>query len=96
MARKRMLTMVATAAACGVWASGALASTTVPLVMSQGAAFAVLGHSCGGIQEQVYATGFTPDGYPMGNVHLQTRCGGSGRGGGYKTTTYTATAGGWS
>jgi hypothetical protein len=93
MARKLMLTVFATAVACGALASSALASTTVPLYMSQGAAFAVLGHSCGGIQEQVYATGFTSNGYPMGNVHLQTSCGGSGRGGGYKPTTYTATAG---
>jgi hypothetical protein len=93
MARKLMLTVFATAAACGALASSAPASTTVPLYMSQGAAFAVLGRSCGGIQEQVYATGFASNGYPMGNVHLQTSCGGSGRGGGYKTTTYTATAG---
>jgi hypothetical protein len=93
MARKLMLTVFATAVACGMCAAGAVASTTVPLFMSQGAAFAVLGHSCGGIQEQVYATGFASNGYPMGNVHLQTSCGGSGRGGGYKSTTYTATAG---
>ena len=39
-------------------------------------------------------TGFdTTSGYPTGDVHLQTRCGGSGRGGGYHTTTYTAWAG---
>jgi hypothetical protein len=93
MARKLVLTVFAMAAAGGALASSALASTTVPLYMSQGAAFAVLGHSCGGIQEQVYATGFASNGYPIGNVHLQTSCGGSGKGGGYKTTTYTATAG---
>ena len=93
MARKLVLTVFATAAACAALAPGALASTTVPLYLSQGAAFAVLGHSCGGIQEQVYATGFASNGYPMGNVHLQTSCGGSGRGGGYKSTTYTGTAG---
>lgn len=63
------------------------------LVLPQGDAFAILGHSCGGIQEQVYATGFDPvTGYPTGVVNLKTRCGGSGRGGGYHTTTYTAWA----
>ena len=63
------------------------------LVLSQGDAFAILGHSCGGIQEQAYATGFDPvTRYPTGAVHLKTSCGGSGRGGGYHTTTYTAWA----
>jgi hypothetical protein len=63
----------------------------VGMILPQSDAFAILGHSCGGIQEQVYATGFDPaTGYPTGNVNLSTRCGGSGRGGGYHTTTYTA------
>ena len=63
------------------------------LILPQGDAFAILGASCGGIQEQVYATGFDPvTGYPTGNVSLKTSCGGSGRGGGYHTTTYTAWA----
>jgi hypothetical protein len=73
-------------------ASAAAAATPVQLVLSQSAAFSILGHSCGGIQEQAYATGFAPDGYPVGEVYMQTRCGGSGRGGGYKTTTYSAWA----
>ena len=65
-------------------------SQPVGLILPQGDAFAILGHSCGGIQELVYATGFDSiSGYPMGVVHLQTSCGGSGRGGGYTTTTYT-------
>lgn len=63
------------------------------LILPQGDAFAILGASCGGIQEQVYATGFDPvTGYPTGAVQLKTSCGGSGRGGGYQTTTYTAWA----
>jgi hypothetical protein len=63
------------------------------LVLPQGDALAVLGHSCGGIQEQVYATGFDPvTGYPTGAAYLKTGCGGSGRGGGYTITTYTAWA----
>jgi hypothetical protein len=68
------------------------AAAPISLVLSQGSAFAILGHSCGGIQEKVYATGFGSNGYPTGDALLSTRCGGSGRGGGYKTTTYTASA----
>ena len=71
---------------------GAGAATTTQLLLGQGAAFSILGHSCGGIQEHAYATGFGGDGYPAGEVYMQTRCGGSGRGGGYKTTTYSAWA----
>jgi hypothetical protein len=61
--------------------------------LSQGTAFGYLGHSCGGIQEQAFATGFDAGtGYPTGDVYMQTRCGGSGRGGGYHVTTYSAWA----
>jgi hypothetical protein len=64
-----------------------------PLALPQGNAFAILGHSCGGIQEKVYATGFAPEtGYPTGAVYLSTRCGGSGRDGGGHTTLYSAWA----
>jgi hypothetical protein len=57
----------------------------------QSTAFAVLGHSCGGIQEQQIAFGFdATSGDPTGFAYLSTRCGGSGRGGGYHVTTYTA------
>jgi hypothetical protein len=70
--------------------SNALAAP-VPLLLSQSLAFTYLGHSCGGIQEHAYATGFdATSGYPVGDVYISTRCGGSGRGGGYKTTTYSA------
>lgn len=65
-------------------APAAVAATTTQLLLSQGAAFSILGHSCGGIQEHAYATGFGGGGYPTGEVYMQTRCGGSGRGGGYK------------
>src|SRR5690349_4016024 len=75
-------------------AAPAAAATPVQLLLPQANAFAVLGHSCGGIQEKTYATGFDPaSGYPAGDVYLSTRCGGSGRGGGYHTTTYSAWAG---
>ncbi|MHB8234018.1 MAG: hypothetical protein ACYDHT_05120 [Solirubrobacteraceae bacterium] len=60
--------------------------------MSEGAAFSVLGHSCGGIKQEVFVQGFAPSGYPTGAAHLETKCGGSGRGGGYHVTTYTASA----
>lgn len=64
------------------------------LVLPQVTAFAILGRSCGGIQEQAYATGFQPvTGYPAGDVYIQTRCGGSGRGGGYHSTIYSAWVG---
>jgi hypothetical protein len=75
-------------------ASTANAATAIQLVLPQGTAFAILGHSCGGIQEKVYATGFDPaSGYPTGVVQMSTSCGGSGRGGGYHTTTYSGSAG---
>jgi hypothetical protein len=92
MARKLTLGIAAAILASVALAASAQASTTTRLVMSEGAAFAVLGHSCGGIQEQVYVRGFGAKGYPIGNVHMQTSCGGSGRDGGGHTTTYTATA----
>ncbi|HLK11004.1 MAG TPA: IPT/TIG domain-containing protein [Candidatus Binatia bacterium] len=69
-------------------------ASPIPLVVPQSAAFSVLGHSCGGIQEKAYATGFdVTSGYPTGDVYLSTSCGGSGRGGGYHTTTYSAWVG---
>ena len=69
----------------------AAADTPVALTVPPGTAFAVLGHSCGGIQEQQIAFGFDAvSGDPTGFAQLSTRCGGSGRGGGYHTTTYTA------
>lgn len=69
------------------------ASTPTALDLTQSQAFSILGASCGGIQETVYANGFDPtSGFPTGVVDLKTSCGGSGRGGGYHTTTYTASA----
>jgi cysteine-rich repeat protein len=74
--------------------SSEVVASPTSLLVPQSAAFAVLGHSCGGIQEQAFATGFDPaSGDPTGDVHLSTRCGGSGRGGGYHTTTYSAWVG---
>ena len=42
--------------------------------------------SCGGIHTSTYVTGFNDDGNIAGEVYAWTRCGGSGRGGGYRTT----------
>jgi len=70
-----------------------VSSAAVSLLVPQSTAFSFLGHSCGGIQEKTYVTGFDPTtGYPTGYVYMQTRCGGSGRGGGYHVTTYSAWA----
>lgn len=67
------------------------AGTPVALSLPQSTAFTILGASCGGIYEQVFATGFDPtSGQPTGAAYLQTRCGGSGRGGGGGSTTYSA------
>ena len=82
------------ALALALLSSPSQAAAGIQLLLPQGPAFAILGHSCGGIQEKAYATGFdATSGYPTGIVQMSTRCGGSGRGGGYHTTTYSASAG---
>ena len=94
MMRKVIVAVIASAALVVATIGGeriAFAQSAISLLLPQGAAFSVLGHSCGGIQEQAFATGFdSTTGYPTGNVYLSTRCGGSGRGGGYHITTYSA------
>jgi hypothetical protein len=61
------------------------------LSLPQGDAFAILGHSCGGIKEQVYVTGFDPaTGNPTGQAYLSTTCSTGGRGS--IPHTYTAWA----
>ena len=63
-------------------------------MLPQETALAILGRSCGGIQEKAYATGFdSTSGNPTGVVLMSTSCGGSGRGGGYHTTLYSASVG---
>jgi hypothetical protein len=90
MLRKTILGFATVAIMSGALAGAASAAETLRLYMGEGPAFAVLGHWCGGIQQEVYETGFSSHGYPVGNVGLKTTCGGSGRGG--HSTTYTATA----
>jgi len=91
MTRRISLAAIAAVAIC-TWVPGAAQAAPTQLALSQAAAFSLLGHSCGGIQERAYATGFGSNGYPTGDVYMQTRCGGSGRGGGYTTTTYSGWA----
>jgi hypothetical protein len=72
------------------------AATTTQLVLSGGAAFAVLGYDCGGISEHVYATGFAANGYPTGAAYLSTTCNGSGRGGhSFKVTAWASATWTW-
>jgi hypothetical protein len=97
----RLKRIVGSAAMAGLLVASALigiamtasAATPTSLALPQSAAFSLLGHSCGGIQETVYASGFDPGtGYPSGAVYMSTRCGGSGRGGGGSSTLYSAWA----
>ena len=68
-----------------------LIQTPTQLTLPQSLAFEVIGHSCGGIKEQVYVTGFDPiSGGPVGQVNLSTTCSTGGRGS--LPHTYTASA----
>ena len=63
----------------------------VSLLLPQTNAFGILGHSCGGIREQTYVTGFDPtSGYATGVVYLSTTCSSGGRGS--HPVTYSASA----
>jgi hypothetical protein len=91
MARRTVLAALVAALFCLSLAAAADAANPTSLLLPQSTAFSILGRSCGGIQEQAFTTGFdSVSGQPIGDVYLQTRCGGSGRGGGYHTTTYSA------
>jgi hypothetical protein len=48
----------------------------------------LLGVSCGGVHVEAAVSGFNDDGTIAGEIRAWTRCGGSGRGGGYKTRLY--------
>jgi hypothetical protein len=88
---KALLGSLACALICLTAIVSPAAASPLSLLIPQSSAFALLGHACGGIQEQTFATGFDQtSGHPTGAVYVQTRCGGSGRGGGYHTTTYSA------
>ena len=93
---RRLVTAGAAGAAMmlGLVGLGSVASAApapLLLTLSQGQAFAILGASCGGIQEQGYVTGFDPTtGYPVGAVTLSTTCSTGGRGS--HPHTYTGSA----
>jgi len=94
MGAVKALTTAASAIAAICLGPAIAAADPVSLLLPQSTAFSILGHSCGGIQEKAFATGFSSlKGYPMGDVYIQTRCGGSGRGGGYHVTIYSAWVG---
>jgi hypothetical protein len=68
-----------------------LIQSPTKLLLPQSMAFAILGHSCGGIKEQAYVSGFdAASGYPTGNVYLSTTCSTGGRGS--HPATFTAWA----
>jgi len=92
MTRKFAAAVSATVMLCVVAGASSAAAAPLRLYLSEYGAFAVLGHWCGGISQKVYATGFASTGYPTGAEFLSTTCGGSGRGGGGHSTTYTAWA----
>jgi hypothetical protein len=90
MARRIILTAVASAVMCLGVGTASAAASPVHLFLSGNGAFAVLGHWCGGINQKVYATGFAGNGYPTGAEYLSTTCSSGGRGS--KPVTYTAWA----
>jgi hypothetical protein len=67
-------------------ASFAAHAATIALNPQPG--YTLLGVSCGGIHTSTYVTGFDAGGNITGEVYAWTRCGGSGRGGGYKSHLY--------
>ena len=68
-------------------ASIASASTIIALNPQPGVA--LMGVSCGGIHTTTYVTGFDVNGNITGEEYSWTRCGLSGRGGGYRSHLYT-------
>jgi len=69
---------------------GAQAAHADTLTLASPSPYAVIGRQCGTGTTATTATGFSADGfYITGLTSVSTRCGGSGRGGGYHTTTYS-------
>ena len=66
--------------------SQALSATLIELQPQPGVP--LLGVSCGGVHTSTYVTGFDDNGNIAGEVYAWTRCGGSGRGGGYQSKVY--------
>ena len=68
------------------FAATAASATTITLIPQPD--YPYLGVSCGGVLTSTYVTGFDANGNIRGEVYAQTRCGVSGRGGGYQETQY--------
>jgi hypothetical protein len=73
--------------AAAAFASMGVAALAAPLPLPPGYP-ALLGASCGGVHLSSFVTGFDSNGNVSGEVYAWTKCGGSGKGGGYKATTY--------
>jgi hypothetical protein len=92
--RGRVFRVIAAAAAAALGSLATIpnaraSASPVSLVVSQSTGFAVLGHSCGGIQQYNFGSGFDPaSGYPDGDVYMWTTCSSGGRGS--HPTTYSA------
>ncbi len=81
MSRRVLAALVAATLFSTLSAATVGATVVTTLSLSQNDAFAILGHACGGITEQTYATGFDlTTGFPTGDVFAQTTCSSGGRG----------------
>jgi hypothetical protein len=92
MFRGRVFRVAAAAAVLGWFAlapSARAGTAPLSLLVPQATGFTILGHSCGGIRQNDFGSGFDAlSGYPDGDVYLWTTCSSGGRGGG--STTYSA------
>ena len=93
MMRRGWVVRVAAAATVLGWfslaSSAGAGAAPLSLFVPQATGFAILGHSCGGIRQNDFGSGFDAvSGYPDGDVYLWTTCSNGGRGGG--STTYSA------
>ena len=69
MAGRTLRVALAAVTLCLSLAATATAANPTSLLLPQATAFSLLGHSCGGIQEQAFTTGFDPvSGRPVGDV----------------------------
>ena len=74
--------------ASGVFGLAGVAASAATVTLVPQPDYPYLGVACGGVLISTYVTGFDVNGNIRGEVYAWTRCGGSGRGGGYQETTY--------
>lgn len=74
--------------ASGVLGLAAVAASAATVTLIPQPDYPYLGVSCGGVLTSTYVTGFDVNGNIRGEVYAWTRCGVSGRGGGYQETRY--------